>query len=151
LIINFLLLARILLFFIFRNILIVRFVVQVIQNCLIFLLLHIDWYSIGEKVCNSIFIFRAISLTLVGKPQCFLPFLPCLHMALSYQTVSKTIKIPGFPFLHFRLKWCSLTKNRSCLAILGEISWKRSTYRLKFEHGQLGKCLRNSLIRQCHM
>ena len=25
---------------------------------------------------------------------------------------------------------------------LGEISWKRSTYRLKFEHGQLGKCLR---------
>jgi hypothetical protein len=36
-------------------------------------------------------------------------------------------------------------------AILGEISWKRSTYRLKFEHGQFGKCLRNSLIRQCHM
>ena len=36
-------------------------------------------------------------------------------------------------------------------SILGEISWKRSTYRLKFEHGQLGKCLRNSLIRQCHM
>jgi hypothetical protein len=22
---------------------------------------------------------------------------------------------------------------------------------IKFEHGQLGKCLRNSLIRQCHM
>ena len=61
------------------------------------------------------------------------------------------IKIPGFPFLHFRLKWCSLTKKRSCLAILGEISWKRSTYGLKYEHGQLGKCLRNSLIRQCHM
>jgi hypothetical protein len=50
-----------------------------------------DWYSIREKVCNSIFIFRAISLTLVGKPQCFLHFLPCLHMALSYQTVSKTL------------------------------------------------------------
>jgi hypothetical protein len=30
-----------------------------------------DWYSIREKVCNSIFIFRTISLTLVGKPQCF--------------------------------------------------------------------------------
>ena len=30
-----------------------------------------DWYSIREKVCNYIFIFRAISLTLVGKPQCF--------------------------------------------------------------------------------
>jgi hypothetical protein len=42
-----------------------------------------SWYSIREKVCNSIFIFRAISLTLVGKPQCFLHFLPCLHMALS--------------------------------------------------------------------
>jgi hypothetical protein len=40
---------------------------------------------------------------------------------------------------------------RSCFTILGEISWKRLTYRLKFEHGQLGKCLRNSLIRQCHM
>ena len=50
-----------------------------------------DWYSIREKVCNSIFIFRAISLTLVGKPQCFLHFFPCLHMALSYQTVSKTL------------------------------------------------------------
>jgi hypothetical protein len=35
-----------------------------------------DWYSIREKVCNSIFIFRAISLTLDGKPQCFLNFLP---------------------------------------------------------------------------
>jgi hypothetical protein len=65
--------------------------------------------------------------------------------------VTLYIKIPGFPFLHFRLKWCSLTKTRSCLAILGEISWKRSTYRLKFEHGQLGKCLRNSLIRQCFL
>jgi len=30
-----------------------------------------DWYSIGEKVSNSIFIFRAISLTLVGKPRVF--------------------------------------------------------------------------------
>ena len=30
-----------------------------------------DWYSIGEKVSNSIFIFRAISLTSVGKPSCF--------------------------------------------------------------------------------
>jgi hypothetical protein len=43
-----------------------------------------DWY-------NSIFIFRAISLTSDGKPLCFLHFLPCLHMALSYQTVSKTL------------------------------------------------------------
>jgi hypothetical protein len=25
------------------------------------------------------------------KPPCFLHFLPCLHMALSYQTVSKTL------------------------------------------------------------
>jgi hypothetical protein len=48
-----------------------------------------DWYSIREKVSNSIFIFRAISLTSIGKPPCFLHFLPCLHMALSYQTVSK--------------------------------------------------------------
>jgi hypothetical protein len=29
-----------------------------------------DWYSTREKVSNSIFIFRAISLT-VGKPPCF--------------------------------------------------------------------------------
>ena len=50
-----------------------------------------DWYSIREKVSNSIFIFRAISLTSVGKPPCFLHFLPCLHMTLSYQTVSKTL------------------------------------------------------------
>jgi hypothetical protein len=61
------------------------------------------------------------------------------------------VKNPGISFLHFRLRWCSLTWKRSCFAILGEISWKRSTYRLKFEHGQIGKCLRNSLIRQCHM
>ena len=61
------------------------------------------------------------------------------------------VKKPGLSFLHFRLRWCSLTWKRSCFAILGEISWKGSTYRLKFEHGQLGKCLRNSLIRQCHM
>jgi hypothetical protein len=33
-----------------------------------------DWYSIREKVSNSIFIFRAISLTSVGKPPCFLHF-----------------------------------------------------------------------------
>jgi hypothetical protein len=48
-------------------------------------------YSIREKVSNSIFIFRATSLTSVGKPPCFLHFLPWLHMALSYQTVSKTL------------------------------------------------------------
>jgi hypothetical protein len=30
-----------------------------------------DWYSVREKVSNSIFIFRAISLTSVGKPPCF--------------------------------------------------------------------------------
>jgi hypothetical protein len=30
-----------------------------------------DWYSIREKVSNSIFLFRAISLTSVGKPPCF--------------------------------------------------------------------------------
>jgi hypothetical protein len=30
-----------------------------------------DWYSIREKVSNSIFIFRAISLTSIGKPPCF--------------------------------------------------------------------------------
>jgi hypothetical protein len=29
------------------------------------------WYSIREKVSNSIFIIRAISLTSVGKPPCF--------------------------------------------------------------------------------
>ena len=51
------------------------------------------------------------------------------------------VKKPGLSFLHFRLKWCSLTRKRSCFAILGEISWTRSTYRLKFEHGQLGECL----------
>ena len=33
-----------------------------------------NWYSIGEKVSNSIFIFRAISLTSVGKPPCFYTF-----------------------------------------------------------------------------
>ena len=38
------------------------------------------------------FHIRAISLTSVGKPPCFfLHFLPCLHMALSYQTVPKTL------------------------------------------------------------
>ena len=47
---------------------------------------YFDWYSIREKVSNSIFIFRAISLTSVGEPICFLHVLPCLHMALSYQT-----------------------------------------------------------------
>ena len=31
-----------------------------------------DWYSIREKVSNSIFIFRAISLSSVGKPPCFI-------------------------------------------------------------------------------
>ena len=61
------------------------------------------------------------------------------------------VKNPGLSFLHFRLRWCSLAWKRSCFTILGEISWKRSTYQLKFEHGQLGKCLRNSLIWQCHM
>jgi hypothetical protein len=38
-----------------------------------------------------IFIFHAISVTSVGKPPCFLHFLPCLHMVLTYQTVSKTL------------------------------------------------------------
>ena len=33
-----------------------------------------DCYSIREKVSNSIFIFRAISLTSVGKSPCFLHF-----------------------------------------------------------------------------
>jgi hypothetical protein len=33
------------------------------------------------------------------------------------------------------------------LLILGQAG----TGKLKYEHGQLGKCLRNSLIRQCHM
>jgi hypothetical protein len=47
--------------------------------------------SIREKVSNSIFIFRAISLTSVGKSPYFLHFLPCLHMSLSFQTVSKTL------------------------------------------------------------
>jgi hypothetical protein len=60
------------------------------------------------------------------------------------------VKNPGLSFLHFRLRWCSFTWKRSCFAILGEISWERSTYRLKFEHEHLGKCFRNSLIRQCH-
>ena len=60
------------------------------------------------------------------------------------------VKNPGISFLHFRLRWCSFTWKRSCFAILGEISWERSTYRLKFEHEHLGKCFRNSLIRQCH-
>jgi hypothetical protein len=48
-------------------------------------------YIFTTKSHNSIFIFRAISFTSVGKPPCFLHFLPCLHMALSYQTVSKTL------------------------------------------------------------
>ena len=62
-----------------------------------------DWYSIREKVSNFIFIFHAISLTSVGKPPCFLHFLPCLHMALSYQTVSKTLtKLPMFEFQSVR-------------------------------------------------
>jgi hypothetical protein len=54
----------------------------------VFCVQFFDWYSIREKVSNSIFIFRAISLTSVGKPPWFLHFLPYLHMALSYQTVS---------------------------------------------------------------
>jgi hypothetical protein len=45
-------------------------------------------------------------------------------------------KKTGLSFLHFRLRWCSLTWRRSYFAILGENSWKRSTYRLKFEHGR---------------
>jgi hypothetical protein len=58
----------------------------------VFCVQFFDWYSIREKVIsNSIFIFRAISITSVWKPRCFLHFLPCLHMALSYQTVSKIL------------------------------------------------------------
>jgi hypothetical protein len=48
-----------------------------------------DWHSIREKVSNSIFIFRAISLTSVGNPPVFfLQFLPCLNMALSYFVIT---------------------------------------------------------------
>ena len=60
-------------------------------------------------------------------------------------------KIPGLPFPHFRLKRCSLIQKRSRPATLGETSRKRSTHRPKLEHGQLGKCLRNSPTRQRHM
>jgi hypothetical protein len=67
-----------------------------------------DWYSIREKVSNSIFIFRAISLTSVGKPPCFLHFLPCLHMAswiflfhwnFDFSSNHSIISIPQFEFL----------------------------------------------------
>ena len=46
-------------------------------------------YMIEGK--QLIFIFRAISLTSVGKPPCFLHFIPCLHMPMSYQTLSKIL------------------------------------------------------------
>ena len=59
-------------------------------------------------------------------------------------------KIPGLPLPHLRPTRCSLTQKRSCPATPGETSWKRSTHRPKLEHGQPGKCLRNSLTRQCH-
>jgi hypothetical protein len=89
-------------------------------------------YSIREKVNNSIFIFRAISLTSVGKPPCFLHFWPCLHMAHEiirlllcffsglhfppkhsgknirsasgfFIAGNPFVKKPGLSFLHFRL------------------------------------------------
>jgi hypothetical protein len=52
-----------------------------------------------EKVSNSIFIFRAISLTSVGKPPCFLHFLSCLHMAMSYQMFLR--HLPNCPCSNF--------------------------------------------------
>jgi hypothetical protein len=68
--------------------------------CFLAIYIHFfDWYSIREKVCNSIFIFRAISLTSVGKPPCFLHFLPCLHMALSSALVA-TCVAPRFLSSH---------------------------------------------------
>ena len=59
--------------------------------------------------------------------------------------------VPGFPFLHFRLGWCSLTGKRGCLAVLGGVSWKGSAYGLRFGHGRLGGCLGGGLVRQCHV
>ena len=62
-----------------------------------------DWCSVGEKVCGFIFVFRAMLLALVGKPQCFLHFLPCLHVALSCRTVSGTLAwLPMFGFRSVR-------------------------------------------------
>ena len=72
-------------------------------------------------MCSSIFIFPAVSLTLVGRPQCFLHFLPCLHVALSCRTVSGTLAwLPVFEFRSVRRSFPgSLAESGEAASFLG--------------------------------
>ena len=73
-------------------------------------------------MCGSIFVFRAVSLASVGRPPCFLHFLPWLHVALSCRAVSGTLAwLPMFGFRSVRRSFPGgLTESGEAASFLGQ-------------------------------